>query len=69
MTVPNVRFGSTDQLPNWRDGSAKEQDDEDLEDTPVDVVEILGFDPSKEYKSEEMSEVAGNRALEEVAVQ
>ena len=49
----DVYFGGVDKpLPDWRKSKeiAMEEnpDDELLEETPEDVIAILGFDPAKE---------------------
>ena len=46
----DVTLGS-EELPDWRkeDIPETEDDDEELEETPADVIAILGFDPKKEF--------------------
>lgn len=49
---PDARFGNADvPLPNWRKAKIEDgpDDDEELPETPEDVVKMLGFDP-KHYK-------------------
>jgi hypothetical protein len=44
----DVVFGK-ESLPDWREQETQDDpDDEELEETPMDVVTILGFDPKKE---------------------
>ena len=48
---PEVFFGSVDSpLPDWRadEEDDDDPDDEELEQTPADVVGVLGFDPKDE---------------------
>ena len=45
-----IHFGDIDgSLPDWRDDRALETeadpDDEELDETPEDVIAVLGFDP------------------------
>ena len=54
MRIPKVSFGKDDASKhNWRDDDeinlAEEDDDEDeeLETTPQDVIDMLGFDPKE----------------------
>lgn len=50
MKLPDVRFGAADRsLPDWRNSKMIDipDDDEELSETPPDVVEMLGFDPAK----------------------
>jgi hypothetical protein len=41
-----------EKLPDWRKETMDETDpdDEELDETPADVIAILGFDPKKEFK-------------------
>lgn len=50
MKLPEVHFGDADRpLPNWREHPEEgADDDEELAQTPVDVVAMLGFDPLDE---------------------
>ena len=50
MVLPNVSFGSKRAaLADWRKSKVEEpDDDEELDETPEDVVEMLGFDPKLE---------------------
>lgn len=45
--LPDARWGGADTKPaDWRKEPADvDPDDEELPKTPVDVVEMLGFDP------------------------
>lgn len=45
----DVYFGGVDlALPDWREEEEEEDaDDEELEETPPDVVAVLGFDPKE----------------------
>lgn len=50
-SLGSVDFGSVAQpLPDWRENDSVSQDydpdDELMPETPLDVVEILGFDPA-----------------------
>jgi hypothetical protein len=51
---PNAKFGTaTAPLPDWRQGEDEpDPDDEELAETPPDVIAMLGFDP-KEIDEEE----------------
>jgi hypothetical protein len=43
----DVEFG-TDALPDWRKADdVADADDEEMEETPADVLMILGFDPKE----------------------
>ena len=49
-TLPQAHFGEVRApLPDWRKGKSKRHserdDDAQLDETPRDVVEMLGFDP------------------------
>ena len=48
--LPDAHFGSAGAaLPDWREDDFDDDDsDEVLEETPADVVEMLGFDPADE---------------------
>jgi hypothetical protein len=48
--LPDAHFGSAgDALPDWREEDVGDDDsDDELEETPEDVVEMLGFDPKDE---------------------
>ena len=51
MVLPNVSFSSKRAaLADWRKSKVEEpgDDDEELDETPEDVVEMLGFDPKLE---------------------
>jgi hypothetical protein len=44
----DATFGNADELPDWRKTAIEndtDPDDEDMEETPADVIAILGFDP------------------------
>lgn len=46
----DVHFGEAgNPLPDWREASIEDvdPDDEELEDTPPDVIAMLGFDPKE----------------------
>jgi hypothetical protein len=45
----DVHFGKIDDdLPDWREELEEDDpDDEELEETPEDVVAVLGFDPKE----------------------
>jgi len=62
-TLPNVHWGDAEApLPDWRDGASPEDpdpDDELLDETPADVIEMLGFDP---LDAEEEAESDTSRA-------
>ena len=47
MKLPNVYFGDvTKQRPDWREvPDDPDPDDEELPETPPELVMILGFDP------------------------
>ena len=49
--LPDVTFGTTEtKLPPWHDKDIDmKDDDEELSETPSDVVALLGFDPLKEW--------------------
>jgi hypothetical protein len=43
----DVEFG-TDVLPDWRKADdVADTDDEEMKETPIDVLMILGFDPKE----------------------
>jgi hypothetical protein len=45
---PKVYFGAVNDDPvNWQDMDDDDPDDEELAETPADVVFMLGFDPAK----------------------
>lgn len=47
--IPRVRFGNVDPATtDWRDAPDDDPDDEQLDETPSDVVGMLGFDPAEE---------------------
>lgn len=54
-TIPNIMIGEkeADEAIDWRslDDSEDTDNDEELEETPEDVIEGLGFDP-KEIEEE-----------------
>jgi 8-oxo-dGTP pyrophosphatase MutT (NUDIX family) len=56
LELPQVSLGKPGgALPNWRDAEFDESDkddDEELADTPADVIALLGFDPAKEPAEE-----------------
>ena len=63
---PDVHFGSADKpLPNWRDDDFENEpdDDEELEFTPDDVIQMLGFDPAtdEDYEYSEPDQKADER--------
>jgi len=43
--LPDVKYGDKEPLKDWRQFEDEDPDDEELEDTPKDVIDILGFDP------------------------
>jgi hypothetical protein len=45
--LPDVYFGSPDKPVDWEEDDTPD-DDEELSETPADVVELLGFDPLDE---------------------
>lgn len=48
--LPDARWGTAETpLPDWRESDDDElpDDDEELEKTPVDIIELLGFDPKE----------------------
>jgi len=48
MKLPNTHFGTVGKKPvAWREAKIKEMDDDDQElaETPKDVLLMLGFDP------------------------
>ena len=51
LILPNIIIGEkeADEVVNWRDIEINdnEDDDEELEETPEDVIEGLGFDPKE----------------------
>ena len=51
MPLPDAFFGPPEAGPlNWRAEEFEDEgvdDDEELNDTPEDVVELLGFDPKE----------------------
>ena len=47
--LPKAYFGSPKATPViWREEPDHDPDDEELPETPEDVVKMLGFDPAKE---------------------
>lgn len=49
--LPEARFGDASQEVDdleWEEYDEEDPDDEELEQTPADVVEMLGFDPLDE---------------------
>ena len=52
MALPDVHFGDASAKPlNWRDAEFDDDtpdDDEELPETPADVIALLGFDPLDE---------------------
>lgn len=50
IDLPEVHFGSADDKPvDWRKATPDEApDDVELEQTPQDVIDMLGFDPKDE---------------------
>lgn len=47
--MPEVSFGKAEQQEDWRDSTKEDIPDDDEERlVPEDVIEMLGFDPSKE---------------------
>lgn len=49
--LPDVHFGSADDKPvDWREATpdSTPDDDVELEQTPQDVIDMLGFDPKAE---------------------
>ena len=54
----DVHFGGVDKpLPNWRDFSTDDDaDDVELENTPQDVIAVLGFDPKDFSEKEDVQE-------------
>lgn len=55
-SLPDARWGDADSpLPDWRkskDLDDTPDDDEQLAETPQDVIDMLGFDPAKEEADE-----------------
>lgn len=48
-TFPGARFGSADEKPvDWKKAPDADPDDEQLAETPADIVAMLGFDPADE---------------------
>lgn len=49
MKLPKVHYGKVGSKPkNWRDEKPEfDPDDEELQDTPADVLKMLGFDPKE----------------------
>ena len=69
---PDVHFGSADSKPaDWRkENDDSLDDDEELKETPSDVVEMLGFDP-KEYSedrldSADIEHMANSASLDDI---
>lgn len=49
MALPNVRFGKqTENKVKWKNKPDDDPDDEQLDETPDDVIGMLGFDPADE---------------------
>ncbi len=44
--IPDAHFGDG-ELPDWREEEEDDvpDDDEELDETPLDVLDMLGFDP------------------------
>lgn len=81
--LPDVYFGDKKaaDTKGWQDYDPGADDDEELEETPADVIEMLGFDPKdmedEENDSEDKAEsveakvdaaLNGTAALEEKAI-
>jgi hypothetical protein len=76
LEMQRVHFGSVDKPPaNWREDPEvtedEDPDDELLDETPEDVVEMLGFDPleledGKEETTNPTKQAAVSAALESV---
>lgn len=63
--LPNVRYGDKDssEVVDWKDADIGPDDDEELAETPKDVVDMLGFDPlhveddeEEEHKSKDWND-------------
>jgi hypothetical protein len=55
-SLPEVHFGEINDKPiDWRKANLKdtEDDDELLDETPDDVIDLLGFDPREFLDDEE----------------
>lgn len=53
----DVELGS-EKLPDWRKADAEsDPDDEELDETPADVIAILGFDPKTEFAKSRESKI------------
>lgn len=49
MKFPDVYFGRVSENPvDWRKKKDESADDDEMIETPPDVVGILGFDPAKD---------------------
>lgn len=50
MTLPfDAHFGNVSVKSDaWKELPEDDPDDEELEETPEDIIELLGFDPKKE---------------------
>lgn len=53
--LPNVLYGGKEPKINW-DAPEGAEDDKELEETPEDVVELLGFDPLEEAREAQASD-------------
>jgi hypothetical protein len=49
IDLPDVHFGDVTDEPNenWKDLDEADPDDEELEQTPQSVIDMLGFDPKE----------------------
>ena len=48
-TLPDVHFGDADEPVDWQAADDElDPDDEELDETPEEVVAMLGFDPKDE---------------------
>ena len=46
--LPDIHYGTAEgELPDWRksEDDDEDPDDEELPETPPEIIEILGFDP------------------------
>jgi hypothetical protein len=48
-TIPKHVFQGRENV-DWREHDEEDPDDEEMAETPPDVVMILGFDPKKEVR-------------------
>ena len=63
--LPAAHFGPiSDAKPDWRDNeaSAIDPDDDEMSETPTDVIEMLGFDPL-DYEDEEIKNDSENEKI------